>query len=307
MSEDIWISTCAPVQPIEQRLQKELGLLEDVGIKLTTETGQLRAFRFLNCQIHCQGSPLSPEEGRLLGRQYIANILADTIVEDWQPNTLSRLLQRRYGFLNEEEQVEIVDKAKELLTAKDTAGHQSSRKSRVRDTLVRYLAGEDFVNLDGFLNFRLRSYQRELEDVLDDVVDKHLGARGEREFIRLLQSFLQVLEPKCDLAHLLITGEAQFSILDEQGELLRCDQLETKVSLGDHPQEEYEDVMISALLSIAPRHLIIHAGTFISRPIILETLQQIFQYRVETCSDCDLCARLMFGAQEYPGGEFVDR
>ncbi|MGI6357687.1 MAG: sporulation protein YtxC [Bacillota bacterium] len=300
MSEDIWISASTPVHPIEVRLQQELCCLEDAGIKLTTETSQLKAFQFLNCQIQYQGSPLSREEGRLLSRQYIANVLADTVVEDWQPTTLSRLLQRRYSFFTRGEQSEIVNKAKEALTAHDSALYRVSRKIRVREVFSRYLASEDFINLDGFLNFRLKSYQRELEEVLDAVVDEYLGAREEREFIRLLQNFLHILEPKCDVAHLLITGEAQFSILDEQGELLRCDVLETVISREDDSLQEYEDVMISSLLSIAPRHLVIHAGTFIGRPSILDTLQQIFRQRAETCTDCDLCARLIFQQQEHP-------
>lgn len=301
MSEVIWISTETPAQPIASRLQQAQSFLQEAGIQLTTEVSRSRLLQFVGCQVCYAEPPPSEQASRLLCRQYIANVLTDILVDEWQPLTLGRILRRHYGYLTPTEQTEIVHKALDRLAQAGGSAplYQASQKSRVREALSHYLADENFVNLDGFLNFRLGFYQSELEEVLRAVVDEHLGDKESQEFVRLLQSFLQILEPKCDVAHLLITGEAEFAILDEQGELLRSDVLETVIAgEGDAP-EECEDVLISALLTIAPRHLVVHAGTFLDLPDLLGTLQRIWQRRLETCTDCDLCARLLT-AQRHP-------
>lgn len=300
MSEVIWISTETPVQPIAARLQRETAFLQDAGIQLTTEISRSRALQFVGCQLLYAEPAFSEDESKSLCRQYIANVLTDILVDEWQPVTLGRLLQRRYGYLSDGERADIVQKALERIAQAGSEAplYQSSQKSRVRETLSRYLQEQSAVNLEGFLNFRLRFYQNELEQVLRQVVDEHLGEKEDEEFVRLLQSFLQILEPKCDLAHLLLTSDAEFAILDERGDLLRSDVLETVISAEEGAPEEYEDVLISALLSIAPRQLIVHAGTFTEAPDLLLTLQRIWQRRLETCTECDLCARLL--ARHHP-------
>lgn len=295
MSEVIWISTETPAQPIAARLQRETAFLQDAGIQLTTEISRAKALQFVGCQVCYPEPALAENESKSLCRQYIANVLTDILVDEWQPVTLSRLLHRRYSYLSPGEQSDIVQAALgRIAQAGNNAPlYQASQKSRVREELSRYLAEQNSVNLEGFLNFRLRSYQHELEQVLRQVVDERLGAKENEEFIRLLQGFLQILEPKCDLAHLLLTSEAEFAVLDEQGELLRSDVLEAAIVGEEGAPEEYEDVLISALLSIAPRHLIVHAGTFVQVPELLDTLQRIWLRRLETCTDCELCARLL--------------
>lgn len=295
MSELICIGTQTPVQPIETRLQKELSFLQNEGIEVTTETGRSRLFQFIRCHVSYNDISFSEQEGRLLCRQYIANVLTDVLVDEWQRSILERMLCRRYEFFTPADQSAIIDKTMERLAS---AGHDAplyltSRKSRVREALSEYLRRESFVNLDGFLHFRLKPYCAELEEALSQVVDEYLEEKENQEFVRLLRSFLDILEPKHDVVHVLITGSSEFAILDEQGELLRSDLLETVVPGEGGSPEEYEDVMVSSLLTISPRHLILHAGTFLDKPDALKTLKQVFESRVEVCVDCDLCIRLL--------------
>ena len=295
MSEVIYIGTQTPVQPIEIRLQKELSFLRTEGIEVTIEIDRSRFFHYVLCNVNYSDTAFSEQEGRLLCRQYIANVLTDVLVDEWQYHTLERLLGRRYDCLAPADQTAIIDKTMTRLASggSDAPLYQTSRKSRVREALSEYLRHESFVNLDGFLHFRLKPYCAELEEALSQVVDEYLEEKENQEFVRLLHSFLDILEPKHDVVHVLITGSSEFAILDEQGELLRSDLLETVIPGEGGSPEEYEDVMVSSLLTISPRHLILHAGTFLDKPDTLKTLKQVFESRVEVCVDCDLCIRLL--------------
>lgn len=300
MSEVICIGTQTPAQTIEQRLQQELAFLRGEGIEISTETGRTRFFEFVRCQLDYQQSAYPEPESQLLCRQYIANVLTDLLVDEWQPQTLTRLLNRQYDCFDQHEQADIIAQARARLAdvGINAPLYQISRKSRVREALSDYLRQESFLNLEGFLSFRLKPYTEELEEALAQVAEGYLAEKESQEFVRLLRSFLEVLEPKQDLVHVLITSAAEFAILDEQGELLRSDRLESVVLGDDGTPEECEDLMISSLLTISPRHLVLHTGTFIDKPDVLRLLQQVFESRVELCRDCDLCARLL--AEQHP-------
>ena len=150
------------------------------------------------------------------------------------------------------------------------------------------------MNLDGFLHFRLRHYWEELEDVLYLSIDQYLNEKEYQEFIQLLRHFVEILEPRHDVVHVVLTGPNGFALLDEQGHVLQADVLtnELKAQSGYTDQD---DLLISALLSAAPRHLVLHAGTFQGKTKLLDTLKQVFEPRVELCRACDYCLQLLVG------------
>jgi hypothetical protein len=51
----------------------------------------------------------------------------------------------------------------------------------------------------------------------------------------------------------------------------------------------YEDLLISALITIAPREIIFHTGKTEGPQNTLETIKNIFSDRVTLCRGCELC------------------
>ena len=52
---------------------------------------------------------------------------------------------------------------------------------------------------------------------------------------------------------------------------------------------EYDDLLLSALITISPRRIILHV---ISPIEIVETIVNVFRERVRICEGCDLCRSL---------------
>lgn len=301
MTDVICIGARNSLDTIEARLRQELEFLIADGIDVKFETRRSGFFNFLFCQLDYGETSYSLSEQRHLSRQCIANALTDILVDDWQQLTLLRVLSRRFNCFSEDEKQRIVQLATAKLAQRDAGPNRTlfktARKSRIREALSAYLQEQNNINLDGFLNFRLRHYWEELEDVLYLSIDQYLNEKEYQEFIQLLQYFVGILEPKHDMVHVVLTSNDGFVLFDERGHVLQADVLtnELKVKGGYADQD---DLLISALLSAAPNRLVLHVGTFQNKPKLIDTLQQIFAARVLLCRTCDYCLRLLAAEQK---------
>ncbi len=296
MTDVICIGAQYPLDSMEARLRQELAFLAADGIEVNIETKRSGFFNFLFCQLDYGNTAYSLSERRHLSRQCIVNALTDTLVDDWQQHTLLRVLSRRFHCFTEAEKRRIVELATARLAQRDAGPdrrvYQLARKSRIREELSAYLQDQNRINLDGFLNFRLRHYWEELEDVLYLSIDQYLNEKEYQEFIQLLQHFVGILEPRHDTVHVVLTANNGFALLDEQGHVLQADVLTNELKV-DSGYADQDDLLLSALLTAAPKRLVLHVGTFQNRPRLLDTLQQIFSSRVELCRSCDYCLKLL--------------
>lgn len=301
MTDVICIGAQNSLDAVADRLVQELDFLAADGIKVSIEPKRSRFFNFLYCRVDYGDAVYSLSERRHLSRQCIANALTDALVEDWQQTTLLRVLSRRFHCFTDNEKERIVKLAVARLAQADAGPnrilYQVARKSRIRESLSAYLNDQSRINLDGFLNFRLRHYWEELEDVLYLSIDQYLNEKEYQEFIQLLQHFVGIIEPRQEMVHVVLTGDDGFVLLDEQGHVLQADLL-TNEFKTQNGYSDQDDLLLSALLSAAPKHLVLHMGTFQDKPKLVDTLQQIFSSRVELCLSCDYCLQLLAGEQK---------
>jgi hypothetical protein len=74
-------------------------------------------------------------------------------------------------------------------------------------------------------------------------------------------------------------------MLDEEKKPINQEQL--KGVLVELNQEiDYEDLLLSALITIAPRCIVLH---IIHHVEIIETISSVFRERVKICKGCELC------------------
>ena len=301
MTDVICIGAQNSLDTVKDRLSQELDFLAADGIKVNIEPKRSRFFNFLYCQLDYDDAAYTLSERRHLSRQCIANALTDALVEDWQQTTLLRVLSRRFQCFTETEKQKIVQLATAKLAQRDAGPnrrlYQVARKSRIRESLSAYLNDQSRINLDGFLNFRLRHYWEELEDVLYLSIDQYLNEKEYQEFIQLLQHFVGIIEPRHELVHVVLTGADGFVLLDEQGHVLQADLL-TNEFKAQSSYSDQDDLLLSALLSAAPKQLVLHVGTFRDRPKLVDTLKQIFSSRVVLCLSCDYCLRQLASVQK---------
>lgn len=167
--------------------------------------------------------------------------------------------------------------------------YRIARQSRVAARIRSYLETADELVLEGFLIFRLKDYVEELEDMVDRAVDDFLMEREYREFIRLLRCFVEAQEPRLDEVHVLLNAKGTFRLVDGRLNSVGSDHLEDLVVEMMEKEVNYEDLLVSALISIVPNRIRIHCRSESRADENIETVMSVFGSRVSFCPGCDLC------------------
>ena len=153
-----------------------------------------------------------------------------------------------------------------------------------------YFDNSNNIILDGFVNFRLKEYIKDLEDVVDKAVDDFLMDREYREFIRLLRYFVDIQEPKLDTVHVIVGYDNRYTLLDESKKEITNECIQEYVNEIAEGEINYDDLLVSSLITFAPRKIIIHGTDQFRNKELMETIKNVFSGRVVICQGCDVCA-----------------
>ena len=162
-----------------------------------------------------------------------------------------------------------------------------------RSYLAIYSAVLDYINdsksfvLEGFVNFRLYNYMKNLDYIIDFSVNKYITDKEYLEFVNMLKLYVSLTPPKTPLVHLVYFGD-ECILLDRDKNIipLQDDNLNAKY-LSDISFST-NDYALNTLLNITPKRLIIHSLGNKSDEFI-NTIKLIFDKRFEVCSSCELC------------------
>lgn len=162
------------------------------------------------------------------------------------------------------------------------------RRERVRMRILQYLERQNTLIVEGFLTFRLQDLVAEAEMALDGSVDAFLLQREYQEFIMLLRHFVETLPPRHDLVHVVLQPGGAFRLTDADGHALARDG-EGEAAMV--PELAAEDRVISALVTLAPRNVVLHrpAGAAALPDEALATIREVFGGRLHICAGCRIC------------------
>ena len=216
--------------------------------------------------------------------EQLSPVLADYLMTAYEGMLLNRIAKRNYGYLRPDERREIIVLAQKKLQENDQNFFDTVIRIRRRNLVTRKLA--DFLNqsnhiiLEGFVTFRMQEYVKELEEIMDWAVRQYLVEKEYQEFIKLLTCFVQMQKPKFQCVHVIAEKDASFSIYDENMDRI-SDQWfhELADDQADGVIKE-EDMLISFLISAAPKQVVLHNASEIGNKELLETIQQVFTGRV---------------------------
>jgi putative sporulation protein YtxC len=282
--DTIAIGTVAPAAEVRERLAAAFRPLREAGVQVRIEEQSRGSLTFLGCSF--EGAGPRADLGSL-SRQTVADAVAEFITSRWQERLLRRLLSTRYSYFNEEEQVSISAAAARQL-ARD--GHaRPVRKGRILARLQEYLEKHNTLVVDGFVTFRCKDYVEELEAALDQAVDEFLLEREYQEFVRLLRYFVESQPARHGVVHAFLQGDGSFQLADQAGRPLNNDALADLAAELAARDVAMEDLLISALISLAPRSVVLHRGGGAPSPETLSTVEAVFGPRLAFCPGCPRC------------------
>lgn len=285
----IGVNDCA--ESVKEYITNELEKLNKLNQNCTViDSVDLDGSTSIICTIN-QEEKYTPEYEQLI--LSISNGLADYIIEEYEEKLILRIINSNYCYFNSIEKKEILRLALLIIKNDDKNFLNSLFQIRRRNIIIRklvdYFESSNKVILDGFVNFRLKDYIKDLEEIVDKAVDEFLTEREYKEFIRLLRYFVDIQEPKFNVIHVLVGYDSKYILLDESKKEITNECIQE--FMNDIPEGEinYDDLLVSSLITMAPRKVIIHGANSFRNKELLETIKNVFWGKAIICPDCELC------------------
>jgi len=284
------------IELLKSKLDTEFALLQNDGLKIDFEQSPTGGLTFLGYNIADYGSTsYSEEEARIIFKHYIANVVSEVILSNWEKDLLLDIVRQNYYYFTPDEQQLIYNLALDRLNHgepnEEAFVEYLGRKSTVLQKLLEYLNSNDRLIIEGFIKFRLKDYLQELNSTADRAVDDFMLEKEYKEFIKLLKYFVDIQEPRLDVVQVLIQPSGCFKLLDGNNKNISSDYLEGFLIETTEPEINYEDLLISALITIAPSAVILHYPEKRQSERATETIKSVFGDRVKYCQGCKLCSK----------------
>jgi len=222
----------------------------------------------------------------------LANILADYIILKFEKRLVTRIINTNYCYFSAAERNKILGLAMQEVKSDTTLINgllQIRKRNTVVQTLQKYLEESDIVILEGFTNFRLKDYIRELEEIVDTAVNNFLMEKEYTEFIQLLRYFVETQQSKCDIVHIVVDHDGTHTLIDSQKNEITHAHIQEFSKEPVFEEITHDDLLISSLITLAPKQLIVHNVNFFRNKKLLETIKSVFRGKVQICPDCDIC------------------
>ena len=233
----------------------------------------------------------------------IANVLSQYIIEKYERKFINRIINSNYCYFNPGEKREILKNALKNILNTDEKNIFNNlflmrRKNIITKKLLEYFETSNELVLDGFVTFRLRDYVRELEEVVDKAVDDYLMEKEYREFIRLLKYFVEIQEPKLSMVHVITSYDSKYILLDNNKREITNECIEDFIKEVAEGEINYDDLLVSSLITLAPKRIYIHLVSEIQNKELVETIKNVFTGRVVFCPGCNLCLMNKAGVRD---------
>ena len=216
------------------------------------------------------------------------NLLAEYIIDRYEPQFIKRLLQEGYPTLSPVHQREVLHSAEHF--ADDPEIGRKARKQSILLSLYDYLREDSVMLLEGFVAFRLKDYEAILETLTERLVEECITQKEYEDFIGLLKYFVNMQENRPHLVHLVIIADGSYALLSETGENITQRCLADFIDVEDLScRANFDDLLISMLITLAPENIALHNCEHFRNKELLQTIKRVFDGHLIYCAGCELC------------------
>lgn len=278
---------------IVQQIDKELQQLKEQRINYTIKEVDFEGTTSIECRIEEEALNSIKSDPYELLKYHVSNALADHVIQQYEEKLIIRIINSNYGYFNSSEKREILRISFKIIRNDDKVFFntlfQIRRKNMILKKLMEYFEGSNNIILDGFVNFRLKDYIKELEDIIDNAVDDFLIEREYKEFIRLLRYFVEIQDSKFNFVHVIMQYDDKYILLDEKKHEITNDCIQEFITELPETEINHDDLLVSSLITLAPKSLIIHNWERFKNQKLLDTIKSVFCGKVVLCSGCNIC------------------
>lgn len=218
---------------------------------------------------------------------YFCNILTDCIMFFYEDKILKHLINYNYFYFNDIEKRQILNICNNSLELNSQNEESMLYKNEIYNSIYKYIQENKSIVLDGFVNFRLKEYISNLDNLVDDAVNKFLIEREYTEFIEILKLYVNSCESQISTVHLIYMN-SETILIDDNKNIISTDDNIFKAKYLSDISFSSNDYALNTLLNLIPDKIIIHLVDNYSDEFI-KTLKLIFEDRVFICTECNIC------------------
>lgn len=291
------ITLCENEDNTEKLVDMVLKNYDDEEVKINKKilsNGEFNTIQFYIDEDLVDGNTELYKEFHNVFKHYVAIGVSNYIVDFLEIKIVERILHTNYYFLNSNEKKIII---KELNSCFDNEIYDKSidvpykvnRKAKILYRLIDFLEENPTINIEGFVNFRLRNYLDDLYEIIDRVIEEYVMEKEYKEFIKLLKYFVNIQESKIELINIVVDKRGEYHFFDEYNKLINNEYIRGLIADLVDNNLNNDDMLVSALITIAPKKIVFHFVGNVKNTEIIETIKNIFDGRVYMCNTCKIC------------------
>lgn len=225
---------------------------------------------------------------------YISNILYNIVIEKYREKELFNFLTETYFFLKQEEILEVEEMIMKVLRSEENLKDEKmifciSKINSIIEKIKTCLEENEEINIKGFITFRMKELREDIEEIIDKVVEEYMVEKEYKEFVKLLKYFVDIQESKIEKINIYIHEGGGYELKDGYGNDIFNEFMKELSECKIDTEAKIEDIIISGLITIAPKQVIIHHKENCLNAEFIETIVNVFGDRVFYCTGCTNC------------------
>ena len=214
----------------------------------------------------------------------ISDIITDFIIECYEKTIIKSLVSNDYSYFSNSEKEMIINKTLELLTSSKNEFIKIlvvlKRRFHIKQCILNFLSENSYIDISGFIKFRLYEYKNLLSELIEKVINEFKIQNEYKEFIAMLKFFVDTQKDRVSKLHIIFEKDGEYTLLNEHNKNITSECFKDFLSEQSNRALTNEDLLISSLISLAPKKIIIHLATQNYNKKILSTIEQIFTNKV---------------------------
>ena len=237
---------------------------------------------YKNIIIHYTG------ENETLFLEKISSILSLLVIDELEETFINKIILEHYFYFDCNERKDILNLCFDIMS-NDFSDIFDKKFKLLYNVFYNFLLDNKSLYLQGFTNFRLKSYFKVLDDIVAEAVNCFVVEKEYLEFVSLLKLYINSQGSSCNLVHLIYTSNEEESILlDENKEIINISHHNLNAKYLSDISFSANDYTLNTLLTLLPKEIYIHLiDDYIDD--FINTLITIFENRVHLCTDCNIC------------------
>lgn len=214
-----------------------------------------------------------------------SDIITNCIINFYEEKIINHIINYNYFYFNPYEKNEIIKDCMQMLNIEESNDFHY-RKENIWISVFDYITKHNSMILSGFVNFRIQNYIKSIDSAVDIAVNKFILEKEYKEFIELLNLYINSKESTLNSIHLIYMNEDSL-LLDENKNIITISKNLFNAKFLSDISFSSNDYILNTLLDLIPKEINIHLIQ--DEDEFIKTLKLIFENRIHICNDCDIC------------------